>query len=55
VIPPKLDPHPLYGMVVLSNKPQAQRLALLLLSEKGQALIASQRLVPLTESGPTQP
>ena len=50
-MPPELDPHPLYGMVVLSNKPQAQRLALFILSEKGQAIIASQGLVPLTESG----
>lgn len=55
VVPSQLDPHPLYGMVVLSNKPQAQRLALLLLSEKGQALIASQGLVPLTESGTARP
>jgi len=55
VVPPKLDPHPLYGMAVLSNKPPAQRLALLLLSEKGQAIIASQGLVPLTESGPSRP
>ena len=55
VVPTQLDPHPLYGMVVLSNKPQAQRLALLLLSERGQALIASQGLVPLTESGPARP
>ena len=55
VVPPQLDPHPLYGIAVLSNKPQAQKLALFLLSEKGQAIIASQGLVPLTESGPTQP
>jgi molybdate transport system substrate-binding protein len=55
VVPPQLDPHPLYGVAVLSNKPQAQKLALFLLSEKGQAIIASQGLVPLTESGPTQP
>jgi molybdate transport system substrate-binding protein len=55
VVPPQLDPHPLYGVAVLSNKPQAQKLALFLLSEQGQAIIASQGLVPLTESGPTQP
>jgi ABC-type molybdate transport system substrate-binding protein len=55
VVPPQLDPHPLYGIAVLSNKPQAQKLALFLLSEKGQAIIASQGLVPLTESGPSQP
>jgi molybdate transport system substrate-binding protein len=55
VVPSQLDPHPLYGIAVLSNKPQALKLALFLLSEKGQAIIASQGLVPLTESGPTQP
>jgi ABC-type molybdate transport system substrate-binding protein len=54
VVPPQLDPHPLYGLVVLSDKPQAQKLALFLLSEKGQALIASQGLVPLTEAPTTQ-
>ena len=53
VVPAQLDPHPLYGIAVLSNKPQAQKLALFLLSEKGQALITSQGLVPLT--GPTPP
>jgi molybdate transport system substrate-binding protein len=52
VAPPRLDPHPLYGVAVLSNKPQALKLALFLLSEKGQAIIASQGLVPLTESEP---
>lgn len=55
VVPARLDPHPLYGMVVLSNKPQAQKLALFLLSEKGQAIIASQGLVPLTGSGSLTP
>jgi molybdate transport system substrate-binding protein len=48
VVPPELDPHPLYGMVLLSNKPAAAKLALFLLSEPGQALIAAQGLVPLT-------
>lgn len=49
VVPPQLDPHPLYGVAVLSDKPQAQRLALFLLSEQGQAVIATQGLVPLTQ------
>jgi ABC-type molybdate transport system substrate-binding protein len=55
LVPPQLDPHPLNGVAVLSNKPGALKLALFLLSEKGQAIIASQGLVPLTESGPAQP
>jgi molybdate transport system substrate-binding protein len=48
-VPAALDPHPLYGIAVLSEKPAAQKLALFLLSEKGQAIIASQGLVPLTD------
>lgn len=50
-VPPELDPHPVYGLAVLSAKPQAMRLALLLLSEKGQAIIARDGLVPLTDPG----
>ena len=49
VVPPQLDPHPVYGAAVLSAKPQALQLALYLLSEKGQAIIARQGLVPLVE------
>jgi ABC-type molybdate transport system substrate-binding protein len=48
-VPPNLDPHPLYGVAVLSDKPQALRLALFLLSEQGQAIIAKAGLVPVTE------
>src|SRR5262249_54985821 len=48
VVPPKLDPHPVYGMAVLSNKPEAMRVALLLMSQKGQAIIAQEGLVPVT-------
>jgi hypothetical protein len=35
----------------LSGKPAALRLALFLLSEKGQALIAREGLVPITDGG----
>ena len=49
VVPPQLDPHPVYGVAVLSAKPQALRLALFLLSEKGQAIVAKEGLVPLTD------
>jgi hypothetical protein len=51
VVPPQLDPHPVYGVAVLSNKQQAMRVALLLLSEKGQGIIAQEGLVPLTDQG----
>ena len=49
VVPPQLDPHPVYGLAVLSSKPAALRLALFLLSEKGQAIIAREGLVPIAE------
>lgn len=50
VVPPQLDPHPVYGLAVLSGKPAALRLALFLLSEKGQAIIARAGLVPISET-----
>lgn len=50
-VPPKLDPHPLNGIAVLSSRPQALRVALWLLSQKGQAIIAQNGLVPVTDTG----
>lgn len=47
-VPPRLDPHPVDGLAVLTNNPAAQRLALYLLSEKGQAIVAREGLVPVT-------
>jgi ABC-type molybdate transport system substrate-binding protein len=47
-VPAQLDPHPVYGLAILSDKPAALRLALYLLSEKGQAIIAHAGLVPIT-------
>ncbi|HEY6456650.1 MAG TPA: substrate-binding domain-containing protein [Steroidobacteraceae bacterium] len=47
IVPAKLDPRPLYGVAILSTRPEVMRLALYLLSEKGQAIIAKQGLVPL--------
>jgi molybdate transport system substrate-binding protein len=55
VIPPQLDPHPLYGLIVLSAKPQAQKLALYLLSEKGQDIIQHQGLVPVSALDASHP
>jgi ABC-type molybdate transport system substrate-binding protein len=48
-VPPALDPHPVYGVAVLSNRPEALRLALYLLSEKGQTIVAKNGLVPLLD------
>lgn len=53
--PAALDPHPVYGLALLSNKPAAARIALFLLSEKGQAIIARNGLLPLTETSDTMP
>jgi molybdate transport system substrate-binding protein len=47
--PAAFDPHPVYGVALLSARPEAQRLLLYLLSEKGQALIARNGLVPLID------
>lgn len=47
-VPPAFDPHPVYGVAVLSNRPEALRLALYLLSEPGQAIVAKNGLIPLT-------
>jgi len=52
VIPAELDPHPLYGMAVLSSKPEAMRLALYLLSRKGEAILLKNGFVPVTDAGP---
>jgi molybdate transport system substrate-binding protein len=54
VVPANIDPHPIYGVAVLSPRPEVMRLALYLLSEKGQAIIAQQGLVPLTDAAGTQ-
>ncbi len=45
--PASLDVHPVYGMVVLSMNPNALRLALFILSEKGQAILERSGLLPV--------
>jgi ABC-type molybdate transport system substrate-binding protein len=52
LVPGALDPHPVYGLAVLTERPAALRLALYLLSEKGQAIIAKAGLVPISEPPP---
>ncbi len=46
-VPDALEVGPIYGMAVLSNQPQAARLALFILSGQGQALMAKAGLLPL--------
>jgi molybdate transport system substrate-binding protein len=50
-VPTALDPHPVYGLALLTTAPDAARLALLLLSESGQAAIAAAGLLPLASGG----
>lgn len=47
--PPALDPQPVYGMAVLSTKPEALRVALFLLSERGQAIVKDAGLIPVMQ------
>ena len=49
-VPAQLDPHPIDGLAVLSGKPVAMRLALFLLSEKGQAIVAREGLLPVSDT-----
>jgi len=49
-VPATLDLHPVYGIAVLSDRPEVLRIALFLLSERGQAIIAGNGLVPLIDS-----
>jgi len=51
-VPPALDPHPMYGLAVLSDRPEVLRLVVLLLSEEGQTIVARNGLVPLSAIGP---
>ena len=48
--PPELEPAPVYGMAVLSARPAALRVAVLLLSEDGQAMLQQAGLLPVLES-----
>ncbi len=50
-VPAPLDPHPIYGAAVLSSKPEAMRLMLYLLSDKGQLIVSNAGLVPLASPG----
>jgi len=54
-VPPELDPHPVDGVAVLSTRPEAMRLVLFLLSEKGQAIIERAGLVPIASVARMQP
>ncbi len=44
--PTTLDPAPVFGLVVLTNRPEALKTALFVLSEPGQALLRRAGLIP---------
>ena len=44
--PPELDPHPIYGLVVLSTNPAAKKMADYILSDDGQGAVASSGFLP---------
>ncbi len=46
-LPPALEPRPVYGMAVLGSNPDAAKLALFMLSGKGQAILARHGLLPV--------
>ena len=46
-LPPEIDVVATYGLAVLSDNPAAARLALFLLSDKGQAILSENGLVPV--------
>jgi len=46
-VPAEFDPHPVYGLSLLTDKPAAMRVALLLLSEKGQDAVSQSGLTPM--------
>ena len=48
VVPTVYDPKPVFGLALLSARPQAMRIALLLLSEAGQSDIKASGLLPLS-------
>ncbi|MEJ0052402.1 MAG: substrate-binding domain-containing protein [Methylovirgula sp.] len=50
--PTALDPAPVFGLVVLTDRPAALKTALFVLSEPGQALLRRAGLIPLLAPNP---
>jgi ABC-type molybdate transport system substrate-binding protein len=46
-VPDALEVGPVYGLAVLSKRPEAEELALFMVSERGQAILAEGGLLPL--------
>ncbi len=48
-VPDALEVGPVYGLTVLTGRPEAERLALFMVSEQGQAILARSGLLPLMQ------
>jgi ABC-type molybdate transport system substrate-binding protein len=46
-VPPALEVNPVYGFAILSKRPDVEQLALFILSEQGQKILAQSGLYPL--------
>ncbi|WP_020177246.1 substrate-binding domain-containing protein [Methyloferula stellata] len=51
-LPESLEVHPVYGFAVLSRDPAAERFALFVLSDAGQAILQKHGFLPLDGAGP---
>jgi ABC-type molybdate transport system substrate-binding protein len=51
-LPPELTVTPAFGLVVLRENPLADRLALFILSEPGQAILANYGFSPVASATP---
>jgi ABC-type molybdate transport system substrate-binding protein len=49
-LPNTLEVGPIYGLALLSTRPQAARLVLFILSERGQAILKANHFLPLDEA-----
>lgn len=51
-VPDALEVGPVYGLAILSERPEAARLALFMLSEAGQKILSDGGLLPVIDSRP---
>ena len=49
-VPDTLEVWPVYGLAVLSDRPEVNRLAVFMLSEQGQAILAKGGLMPVVQA-----
>jgi ABC-type molybdate transport system substrate-binding protein len=54
-LPDALEVRPVFGLALLSRRPEAARLALFILSETGQAILAAHGFLPLNKGSGAEP